>query len=106
MVNQPECERSQERSPEQSISAKERSPEQSILAKEKDSDPEADDGCLCKRWCSPRREDLLTIKKLKDLVSTYFDPNSKRKLGAQGNAFHIIKLMKSLMEDVGRKWEE
>ena len=27
-------------------------------------------------------------------------------MGAQGNTFHIIKLMKWLMKDVGRKWEE
>ena len=27
-------------------------------------------------------------------------------MGAQGNAFHIIKLMKRLIKDVGWKWEE
>ena len=107
MVNQPKCEQSQERSPEQNISAKEKSPKPPcISAKEKDSDPEADDGCLCQQWCSSRTKDLLFIKKLKDLVCNHFNPNSERELGAQGNAFHIIKLMKRLIEDVGRKWEE
>ena len=95
MVNQPKCEQSQERSPKQSISAR-----------RKDSDPEADDGCLCQRWCSSRTKKLLFIKKLRDLVCTHFNPNSERELGAKGNAFHIIKLMKSLIEDVGQEWEE
>ena len=96
MVYRPEYEQSQE-SPD---------PQRTPAKKEKESDLDADDGCLCKRWCSPKREDLLTMKKLKELVRNHFNPNSKRKLGAQENAFHIIKLIKSLKENVGRKWEE
>ena len=94
MANQPKCKQSQERSPKHKS------------ARRKVSYPEADDGCLCQRWCSSRTKKLLFIKKLKYLVCTYFNPNSERESGAKGKAFHIIKLMKSLIEDVGQEWEE
>ena len=94
MANQPKCKQSQERSPKQES------------AKNKVSYSQADDECLCQRWCSSDTKKLLLIKKLKNLVCAHFNPNSETELGAKGKAFHIIKLMKSLIEDVGQEWEE
>ena len=94
MANQPKCEQSQERSPKHESASK------------KVSYSQADDECLCQRWCSSDTQKLLLIKKLKYLVRAHFNPDSETELGAKGKAFHIIKFMKNLIENVGQEWEE
>ena len=71
----------------------------------RDSDSDTDAGCPCQRWCLRNKEvNLRSIKKLKNLVKRYL--NSKPNKKVQSNAFHVIKLMKELIEKVGQGWEE